>query len=345
MFLLVVKSLQGLPIIYRYKSSNARAQQKLPLYPAHTHDFWLLLKPLFMFDNYFYPETLISLHTHWNLNHCYPRPSLFLHIHFTPKIHCVNFFLSCISCWHSKFFKLAISLSACEFPLIALRIQVALNHGEVHFPLQDSYWPLRRKFMGQGGKLCSLFTERPLWQYLVCSPPPFLLLTDCLQPGRAWLLCTTTISVCFCLYDHMSFLAAFSLLQLLTTWIREKLLSTVTFLICPISLISWHLIPFKISFCHSEIWKDPVLSWKIKYFLVTSLAHEKLLVPGAVSPVFWPLKTFLHTGTPRIIFYFHHLQQLFLPKFSCCPSHFKNSSKKFHKLMFYSNIFKWFPLN
>ena len=74
MFLLVLKSLKGLPIIYRYKSSNARAQQKLPLDPTHTHDFWLLLKPLFMFDNYFHPETLIPLHNHWNLNHCYPRP-------------------------------------------------------------------------------------------------------------------------------------------------------------------------------------------------------------------------------------------------------------------------------
>ena len=158
---------------------------------------WIPLTPMIsdFSSNLFSCLTTISTQKHWyhsittetsiTVTHV---PSLFLQIHFTPKIHRVNFFLSCISCWYSKLFKLVIFLSACKFPLIALRIQIALNHGEMHFPLQASYWPLRRKIMGQGGKLCSLFTERPLWQYLVCSPPPFLLLTDCLQPGRAWCL-------------------------------------------------------------------------------------------------------------------------------------------------------------
>lgn len=50
-------------------------------------------------------------------------------------------------------------LSADKFSLMSLKIQAVLNNGEVHFHLWDSYWPLRRKIRGQGGKHCLVFME------------------------------------------------------------------------------------------------------------------------------------------------------------------------------------------
>lgn len=173
-------------------------------------------------------------------------------------------------------------------------------------------------------------------------PIPLSLFVDPLQPGRTWFLCTVAISVCFCLHDHvflpLSYYFSYSQDELDRASYRFK-----HFFICSISRISWYLISLKISLGHSEIWKRYPFILENKIFPSNFTDRAETVLSGVLSPVL-PERPSSTQNTHD------HLLPSPSNRFSAtvlsgCPSCFKNSSKKFHRFMFYSGISKWLPLS
>lgn len=172
------------------------------------------------------------------------------------------------------------------------------------------------------------------WNLTWYAPHPFSLLLILFSLGGLGFFCTVAISVCFCLHDHVSFcpfLYYFSFSQDELDRTSHRFKHHFSFARPP--CISWYLISLKISLGHSEIWKD-TLYLENKIFPSNFTEPEQKLSLSEYS-------LFLPQEDP----YTQNTHDHLLPSpstaytvLSGCPSCFKNSSKKFHRFMFYRYI-------